>query len=84
MGVVGPVLVAGCTHNRSLPPFVSELIEWLDTSLVPSPPLPLTKWLRKRWSGIGGGGVGQGPEIAQYQHLNNCIPDIPIASPYVS
>ena len=23
-------------------------------SLVPSPPLPLTKWLRKRWSGIFG------------------------------
>ena len=32
----------------------------------------------------GGGGVGQGPGIAQYQHLNNCIPDIPIAYPYVS
>ena len=29
------------------------------------------------------GGVGQGPGIAQYQYLNNCIPDIPIASPYV-
>ena len=30
------------------------------------------------------GGVGQGPGIAQYQHLNNCIPDIPIAYLYVS
>ena len=27
------------------------------------------------------GGVRQGPEIAQYQHLDNCIPDIPTASP---
>ena len=27
---------------------------------------------------------GRTPGIAQYQHLNNCIPDIPIASPYVS
>ena len=33
---------------------------------------------------IGQGGSDKGPGIAQYQHLNNCIPDIPIASPYVS
>ena len=29
-------------------------------------------------------GVRQGPGIAQYQHLDNCIPDIPIASPCIS
>ena len=31
--------------------------------------------------GGGGGGGGQGPGSAQYQHLSNCIPDIPITSP---
>ena len=38
---------------------------------------PKVSWERDR-------GVGQGPEIAQYQHLNNCTPDIPIASPCIS
>ena len=34
---------------------------------------------------VGGTQGGRtSPGIAQYQHLNNCIPDIPFAYPYVS
>ena len=44
----------------------------------------IAKWRPLQYGSHAAGGVGQGPGIAQYQHLNNCIPDIPIASPYVS
>ena len=50
----GAMLIHGATAIHGTMLIWGHVNTWDYASLVPSPPLPLTKWPRKRWSGIFG------------------------------